>query len=113
MYLSNPHILLPPERNKPMKLYTFASNSTIGGMLAQKDCDGIERSIYYLSRVLNDIETIYIQKENCAYAYTSLVKKLKYYMKPTNVFVCSHFNVIKHIMSKPILHSRIGKWTWF
>lgn len=33
-YLSNPLILLPPERNKPMKLYIYASNSTIGSMLA-------------------------------------------------------------------------------
>lgn len=34
--------------------------------------------------------------------------KLKHYIKL--VYVYSHFDVIKHILSKPILHSRIGKW---
>lgn len=32
------------------------------------------------------------------------------YIKPTNVFVYSHFDVIKHMLLKPILYSRIGKW---
>lgn len=36
--------------------------------------------------------------------------KLKYYIKSTDVFVYSHFDIIKHMISKPILHSRIGEW---
>lgn len=36
--------------------------------------------------------------------------KVKYYIKLMNVFVYSHFDIIKHMPSKPILHSRIGKW---
>lgn len=48
-YLTKPHILLPPIRNKVMKLYITASDSTIGIMLAQKDENGVERAIYYLS----------------------------------------------------------------
>lgn len=55
-YLSKPHVLLPPLRDKIMKLYIFASDSTIGSMLAQEDDDGIEKAIYHFSRVLNDAE---------------------------------------------------------
>jgi ribonuclease HI/probable phosphoglycerate mutase len=36
--------------------------------------------------------------------------KLKHYIKPVDVFVYSHCDIIKHMLSKPILHSRIGKW---
>lgn len=36
--------------------------------------------------------------------------KLKYYIKSTYVFVYSQFDIINHMLSKPILHSRIGKW---
>lgn len=36
---------------------------------------------------------------------------LKYYIKTTNVFIYSHFKIIKHMLSKPILHNIIGKWT--
>lgn len=35
--------------------------------------------------------------------------KLKYYIKPTYVFVYSHFDIIKYMLLKPIMHSRIGK----
>src|ERR1044072_9075743 len=48
-YLMNPPVLLPPTRNRPMKLYIVASDITIGSMLAQEDDNGVERAIYYLS----------------------------------------------------------------
>jgi len=62
-YLIKPLILLPPIRNKNMKLYISASASTISSMLAQEDENGIERAIYYLSRILNDAETRYCPVE--------------------------------------------------
>src|ERR1044072_791465 len=109
-YLMNPPVLLPPIRNRPMKLYIAASDLTIESMLAQEDDDGVERAIYYLSRVLNDAETRYSSIEKlCLCLYFSCVK-LKYYIKPIDVYVYSHFDVIKHMLLKPILHSRIGKW---
>lgn len=43
-----------------MKFQTYKSDSTIGSMLAQKDDDGVEMAIYYLSLVLDDVETRYI-----------------------------------------------------
>jgi len=36
--------------------------------------------------------------------------KLKHYIKPFDVYVYSHFDIIKHMLLKPILHSRVGKW---
>lgn len=42
---------------KAMKLYIVASESTIGSMLAQEDDNGVERDIYYLSRIMNNVET--------------------------------------------------------
>jgi len=79
-------------------------------MLAQEDENGIERAIYYLSRVLNDVETRYHPSENlCLCLYFSRTK-LKHYIKPFDVYVYSHFDIIKHMLLKPILHSRVGKW---
>lgn len=109
-YLSHPPILTPPCRNKSMRLYISASDKTLGSMLAQEDDNGIERAIHYLSRVLNDAETRYnIVKKLCLCLYLSYTK-LKHYIKPVDVYVSSHFNIIKHMLSKPILHNRIGKW---
>ena len=92
-----------------MKVYISASDLTIGSMLVQEDDYGIERAIYYLSRLLIDAETRYSLIEKCLSLYF-LCMKLKYYIKSTNMFVYSHFDTIKHMLSKTILHSRIGKW---
>ncbi|KAK2414311.1 hypothetical protein QL285_036915 [Trifolium repens] len=101
---------MPPSRNKAMKLYIATSDKTIGSMLAQEDDNGIENAVYYLSRVLNDAETRYTAIEKlCLCLYFSCTK-LKHYIKPVDVYVYSHFDVIKHMLTKPILHSRIGKW---
>ena len=109
-YLMHPPILSPPNGRKHMRLHISASVNTIGSMLAQEDNNGIERAIYYLSRVLNDAETRYTSIEKlCLCLYFSCIK-LKYYIKPVDVYVSSHCDVIKHMLSKPILHSRIGKW---
>lgn len=35
---------------------------------------------------------------------------MKHYIKLVEVYVYSHFDIIKRMLSKPILHSRIGKW---
>lgn len=78
-------------------------------MLAQEDDNGVKMAIYYLSRVLNDAETRYSLIETmCLYLYFSCTK-LKHYIKSIDVYVSSHFDIIKHMLSKPILHNRIGK----
>src|ERR1043165_5180999 len=55
-YLMHPPILAPPSKDKPTRLYISSSNVTIGSMLAQENDDGVERAVYYLSRVLNKAE---------------------------------------------------------
>ncbi|XP_057432184.1 uncharacterized protein LOC130724933 [Lotus japonicus] len=108
--LTTAPVMAPLIRGKPMKLYISASEETIGSVLAQDDEDGIERAIYYLSRILNDAETRYSLVEKlCLCLYFSCTK-LKYYIKPIDVTVISHYDIIKHMLFKPILHSRIGKW---
>jgi hypothetical protein len=93
-YLSNPPTLMPPIRNKEMKLYISASDTTIGSMLAQEDEDGEEKAIYYLSRVLNDAETRYTLIEKlCLCLYFSCIK-LKHYIKPVDVYVYSHSRIL-------------------
>ena len=44
---------------RPLKLYISAAEDSIGSLLAQDSEDGTERAIYYLSRLLNDVETRY------------------------------------------------------
>ena len=67
-----PPILAPNARDRPMRLYISASESTIGSMLVQEDEKGVERPVYYLSRVFNDPETRYSDIEKlCLCLYFS------------------------------------------
>ncbi|XP_058784321.1 uncharacterized protein LOC131659100 [Vicia villosa] len=109
-YLTKPPVLAPLVRSRPMRLYIAASESTIGSMLVQENDNGVERLLYYLSRMLNDPETRYSDIEKrCLCLYFSCMK-LKQYIKPVDVYVSLHSDIIKHMLSKPIFHSRIGKW---
>lgn len=93
-----------------MSLYIVASETTIGSMLAQEDFNGVERPIYYLSRMLVDAETRYSLIEKLCLCLYFACMKLKQYIKPVDVYVSSHYDIIKHMLSKLILHSRIEKW---
>ena len=59
-YLSKPHVLMPHIQGHPLKLYLSALSESIGCLLAQNNYKGHEQAVYYLSRVLNPIDTRYI-----------------------------------------------------
>ncbi|GFZ01378.1 hypothetical protein Acr_14g0010130 [Actinidia rufa] len=50
-YLAEPHVLTPPIKNKPLKLYISATEGSIGSLLAHDKEEGKEQTIYYLSRL--------------------------------------------------------------
>ncbi|CAN6695530.1 unnamed protein product [Malus baccata var. baccata] len=58
-YLTSPPVLVPPQRGKPLKLYISASERSIGSLLAQNNESGKEQAVYYLSRILTEVETRY------------------------------------------------------
>ncbi|KAM1084622.1 hypothetical protein ACFX19_023303 [Malus domestica] len=58
-YLTSPPMLVPPQRGKPLKLYISASEKSIGSLLAQNNEGGNEQTVYYLSRILTEVETRY------------------------------------------------------
>ncbi|XP_050157474.1 uncharacterized protein LOC126631371 [Malus sylvestris] len=56
-YLISPPVLVPPQRGKPLKLYISASEKSIGSLLVQNNEGGKEQAVYYLSRILTEVET--------------------------------------------------------
>ncbi|KAM1554460.1 hypothetical protein ACFX1Z_007200 [Malus domestica] len=88
-YLTSPPVLVPPQRGKPLKLYISASEKSIGSLLAQNNEGGKEQTVYYLSIILTE---------------------LRHYMLPCHVHIIAKTDVIKYMLSKPMLTGRIGKW---
>ena len=104
-----PPVLVPPQQGKPFKLYILVNNQTIGLALMQ-EFEGNERVVFYLSRRLLDPETRYSPIEKlCLCLYFSCTK-LRHYLLSVECTVVSKADVIKHMLSMPILNGRMGKW---
>jgi hypothetical protein len=107
--MKEPPVLVPPQLDKPFKLYVAADTQTIGSALIQ-EFEGKERVVAYLSRKLLDPETRYSAAEKlCLCVYYSCTK-FRHYLLNAECTVYSKFDVIKHMLSMPILNGRIGKW---
>ncbi|XP_072054432.1 uncharacterized protein [Arachis hypogaea] len=66
-YLTSSLILVPVKQGRLLRLYIAVSETSLGGMLTQKDEDGSERVVYYLSRMLIAVKTRYsTQSKNFA-----------------------------------------------
>ena len=108
-YMKCPPMLVPPQQGKPFKLYVSADYQTIGSALMQK-FEEKERVVFYLSRKLLDSETRYSPIEKlCLCLYFSCTK-LRHYLLSAECTVVSKADVIKHMLSTPILNGRMGKW---
>ena len=81
----------------------------IGSALIQ-EFEGKERVIYYLRRGLIDAETRYstIQKL-CLCLYFSCIK-LMHYLLSAECTVIYKDDVVRYMLSMPIMSGRIGKW---
>ena len=107
-YLAHPPVLIPPQQGKPFKLYLSTDHMIIGSALIQ-EFEGKERVIYYLSRRLVDAETRYSAIEKlCLCLYFSCVK-LRHYLLSAECTVICRDEVIRYMLSMPIMSGRIGK----
>ncbi|CAN6569907.1 unnamed protein product [Malus baccata var. baccata] len=109
-YLASPPVLVPPQRGKPLKLFISASEKLIGSLLAQNNEGGKEQAVYYLSRILTEVETRYSPIERLCLSLSFTATKLRHYMLPYHVHIITKTDVIKYMLSKPMLTGRIEKW---
>ena len=72
--------------------------------------EGKERVVFYLSRTLLDPETRYSPTEKLGLCLYFSCTKLRHYLLSTECIVVSKADVIKHMLSMPILNERVGKW---
>ncbi|CAL9012725.1 unnamed protein product [Prunus brigantina] len=110
-YLSNPPVLSPPKRGRPLKLYISALEVSIGSLLVQDNKEGKEHAIYYLSRTLTEVERKYSAIERLCLALYFTAVKLRHYMLPYTIYIIAKTDLIKYMLTRPMLRGRIGKWT--
>ena len=109
--MSTSPVLHAPKRGVPFKLYIAAEENIIGAILTQED-EGKEYVIAYLGRRLLDPETRYAHIEKLCLSLYYACAKMRHYLLSSTCVVACQANVIKHMLYRPILRGRIGKWAY-
>ena len=110
-YLSSPPVLKAPRRGVPFRLYVAAEDKVIGAVLTL-ETEGKEYIVTYISRRFIFAETRYTFIEKLCLSLYYACTKLRYYLLSSTCIVIFQTDVIKHILQKPILSGRIGKWAY-
>ena len=83
----------------------------IGAALTQ-EAEGQEYIITYLSRRLLDAESRYSFVERLCLSLYFACTKLRHYLLSSECKVFGQTDVLKHMIQRPILSGRIGKWAY-
>ena len=86
-------------------------DKVIGAVLTQ-ETEGREYIITYVGRWLIDVETRYAFIEKLCLSLYYACTKLRHYLLSSTCIVTCQADVIKHMLQKPILSGRIGKWAY-
>ena len=110
-YLSKTTILMPHLKGLSLKLYLSAAKESIRCLLAQNNVEGHEQVVYYVSRVLNSAKTRYTPIEKSCLAIYFACMELRHYLIKSQVYVVSQTDLMKYMVSQPLIIGRIGQWS--
>ena len=90
----------------------MATEDKVIGVVLTQETEGNEYIITYVGRRLIDAKTSYtfIEKLYLSLYYACI--KLRHYLLSSTCIVTCQADVIKHMLQKPILSGRIGKWAY-
>ncbi|KAL0329231.1 UNVERIFIED_CONTAM: Transposon Tf2-11 polyprotein [Sesamum radiatum] len=109
-YLIKPPVWVAPVPGRPLILYVAAQERSIGILLAQKNDEGKENALYYLSRTMTPNELKYSPIEKLCLALIFSIQKLKHYFQSHSIHLVSRANPLKYVMAKPVLSDRLARW---
>ncbi|KAK4409603.1 Transposon Tf2-12 polyprotein [Sesamum angolense] len=109
-YLMKPPVLVAPVPGRPLILYIAAQERSVGILLAQKNDEGKENALYYLSRTMTPNEIKYSPIEKLCLALIFSIQKLKHYFQSHSIHLVSKVNPLKYVMAKPVLSDRLARW---
>ncbi|KAK1652250.1 hypothetical protein QYE76_070055 [Lolium multiflorum] len=108
-YLTKPPVLVPPQQDRPFYIYLSVADTSIASVVVQV-YDGLERVAFYLSRRMLDAETRYPEIEKLCLCLFFTCTKLHHILLSAEIVIICKSDVIKHMLSAPVLKGRLGKW---
>jgi hypothetical protein len=104
-YLSKPPVLVPPQQDRPFYVYLSVGDTSIASVVIQVH-DNKERVVFYLSRRMLDAETRYPDIETLYLCLFFTCTKLHHILLSAETIVICKSDVIKHMLSAPVVTFR-------
>jgi hypothetical protein len=108
-YLVRLPVLVPPQRDRPFYIYLSVGDTSIASVVVQL-YDSKEKVVFYLSRRKLDTETRYHEMEKLRLCLFFTCSKLWHILLFAEIIVICKSDIIKHMMSAPVLKGRLRKW---
>lgn len=109
--LTSAPLLIHPNYSKPFILQCDASTHGVGAVLAQKDDNGIEKPIAYMSHKLNKAQRNYTITELECLAVVMAIKKFRPYIEGLEFKVVTDHASLKWLMGQRDLSGRLARWS--
>ncbi|GMH09059.1 hypothetical protein Nepgr_010899 [Nepenthes gracilis] len=107
-YLASPPLLTSPLEGDELFLYLAVSDAALSSVLIQQQAD-VQRPIYYVSKILSDVESRYIHAEKIVLALVYSARKLRPYFQAHKITVLTD-QPLKGILQKLDTSGRLVKW---
>ena len=109
--LAHDPVTAHPDPRKPYTLYTDASHYCIGGVLCQRDDQGRERVIQYVSQKLSGAQLNWAVIEKEAWAALYCLKKLHVYTWGAKVTLKVDHQPLKSLFLAEVKNSKLQRWS--
>jgi hypothetical protein len=108
-YLARPPVLVPPQRDRPFYIYLSVGDISITSVVVQV-YDSKEKVVFYLSGRMLGMETRYHEMEKLCLCLFFTCTKLRHILLFAEIIVICKSDIIKQMMSAPVLKGWLGKW---
>ncbi|XP_065617382.1 uncharacterized protein LOC136062358 [Quercus suber] len=107
-YLARPPIISNPEVDKVLYAYIAVAHHTVSLVLIRDD-SGIQKPVYYVSKLLHEAEVKYSPLEKAILAVVHAMQKLPHYFQAHTVVVLTQLP-LKFVLRATDYTGRIAKW---
>jgi hypothetical protein len=102
-------VLVPPQWDRLFYIYLSVGDTSIASVVIQV-YDSKEKVVFYLSRRMLDMMTMYHDTEKLCLCLFFTCTKLWHILLFAEIIVICKLDIIKHMLSAPELKGRLGKW---
>ncbi|KAK3003977.1 hypothetical protein RJ639_019244 [Escallonia herrerae] len=108
-YLSSPPLLTKPITGEDLFIYLSISEVAVSTVLIREE-EGKQRPVYYISKVLQDVETRYPRIDKVALALVTSARKLRPYIQSHTIVVLTDQPLGK-VLQNPDASGRLVNWS--